>query len=416
VVAETQRKLPSNVKIEGGDKEDPKEVAGPAVAEAEVDPTPRLVFAFNNGEWGLTALRVKSQFGEARKQITYSPNGSTNTTVVKIDGVDHPFGGPRGRWVQRDQPPDMFNGRPGQYACKNVWFQDNIQVTQALSIVPSKQPQNVGGGPKRLLDTCLIGYQLENKDSRPRNVGFRIQVDTLIGSNDGVPFTIPGQPGVVAHGVDMRGPQVPDFIQALEFGNLQNPGTVAHMTLKLSGGFEHPDRMVLTCWRVANNHRWDVPVVAHAGDSCVVLYWNEKVLQPGQKRFVGFAYGLGSIDSDNEVRGRGASKLKLTLDGSFDPGETFTVTAYVSNPEPGQQLTLKLPAAGLKLVQGATQQAVQVQPGNATSLVTWRVRVDSPGRYPLSVESSTGATQSRTITITRPEPGKKKQTPDSIFR
>src|SRR5262249_48349288 len=362
------------------------------------------------GEFGVIVSR--DRLGRnILKRLTYAPNGNTNSTVLRVDGRDQAFG-VAGQWLQR--PP--FGNQPLQTA-KNIWLCNGvIQVTQALSIVPSKQPVDVGGVQKRLLDTVLIGYLIENKDSRAHNVGFRVQVDTLIGENDGVPFAVPGLPGVVRRGVDFRGPQVPDFVQALETGQLENPGTVAHMTVKLPGGFEHPDRLVLTYWPPSAHYNWDVPVMDQQNDSCAVLYWSEKMLQPGQKRALGFAYGLGSVDSDSEVRGRGASKLKLTLNGSFDPGETFTVTAYVSNPEQGQTLTLKLPAAGLKLVQGAEKQPVQAQQGNATRLVTWQVKVERPGRYPLSVESSTGATQARTITITRPEAGQKKQTPDSIFR
>src|SRR5262249_35730691 len=136
VVAQPQGGQKAGVKIEGGDKDEPKEfVGGPAVDLAPIDPTPRLVFAFHQREWGLTALRVRNQVGqEGRKQITYSPNGGTSSTVLRIDGIDHALGQRTGHQVHRDPAPDPFNGREGQYTCKNVWVHDNIQVTQALSI------------------------------------------------------------------------------------------------------------------------------------------------------------------------------------------------------------------------------------------------------------------------------------------
>src|SRR5262249_58099335 len=95
-----------------------------------------------------------------------------------------------------------------------------------------------------------VRYLTENKGSRPRKAGLRVQVDTLIGNNDGVPFTVPGYAGLVNTMADFRTTkQVPPFIQALEFPNLQQPGTVALMTLKPGGGLEPPGRVSLTHWR-----------------------------------------------------------------------------------------------------------------------------------------------------------------------
>src|SRR5262249_54372297 len=159
------------------------------------------------------------------------------------------------------------------------------------------------------------------------NIGLRIQVDTMIGGNDGVPFTVPGLPGLVNNFADfpMAGP-VPDFIQALERPDLQNPGTVAHMTLKLGGKYEPPGRVLLTHWPGFNYFNWEVPVNSMRDDSAVVLYWQDKPLAPGGKREFGFAYGLGSVAS-----AEGVGKLGVTLGGSFEPGQNFTVTAYAHN-------------------------------------------------------------------------------------
>src|SRR5262249_46542978 len=153
-------------------------------AEVPVDPTPRVIFNLGGSEFGVVAQR--DRLGRnINKLLTYSPIGNTNTTVVRMDGTDHAFGR-EGRWLERNQQPGFGDQAPH---AKNVWLCNNVlQVTQALSVVPSKQPVDVGGVQKRLLDTVLIGFLLENKDSRPHRVGFRIQVDTLIGGNDGVPF------------------------------------------------------------------------------------------------------------------------------------------------------------------------------------------------------------------------------------
>ena len=45
---------------------------------------------------------------------------------------------------------------------------------------------------------------------------------------------------------------------------------------------------------------------------------------PGETREMGFAYGLGNVASTDP-----GGTLGITLGGSFEPGEAFTVTAYV---------------------------------------------------------------------------------------
>ena len=45
-----------------------------------------------------------------------------------------------------------------------------------------------------------------------------------------------------------RTQEIPDFIQALEREDLQSPGTIAHVQLKLGGRLEPPDRVTLGAW------------------------------------------------------------------------------------------------------------------------------------------------------------------------
>ena len=62
-------------------------------------------------------------------------------------------------------------------------------------------------------------------------------LDTFIGANDGVPFAVPGSEGKPDRLVDtmeiFEQKDIPDYIQALERPDLNNPGTVAHCGLKL---------------------------------------------------------------------------------------------------------------------------------------------------------------------------------------
>jgi hypothetical protein len=271
----------------------------------------------------------------------------------------------------------------------------------------------VAGGQSGYRDTCLVLYRIENGDSRAHTVGLRFLLDTFIGSNDGVPFLIPGERQLCDTRKDFRRPeQVPDFIQACEGTSLINPGTIAQLQFRLGGKVEAPGRVTLGAWpdpALQNfdprchqeKTMWEVPVLPikslQPPDSAVVMYWPERPLQPNEAREVGFAYGLGKVSG-----GEGGGKLALTVGGSFLPNGEFTVTAYVNNPARGQTVTLSLPE-GFALTAGAATQAVPpVPPGAArhTSPVTWKVRAPSKeGRYTLKVQSSNGAAQTQPLRI-----------------
>jgi hypothetical protein len=144
---------------------------------------------------------------------------------------------------------------------------------------------------------------------------------------------------------------------------------------------------------------WDVPVLdIHSltpGDSAVVLYWNERELKAGERRRVGFAYGLGNVSS-----GEGEGKLAVTVGGDFMPRGEFTVTAYVSNPVKGQTVTLTVPD-DFEIVDGAERRDVpQASGGSRVVPVTWKVKgARNPGSYSLKVESSTGTSQRQSVKI-----------------
>jgi hypothetical protein len=349
------------------------------------------------------------------KRLTFEEKGLTNNTVVRLDGHEWIFGerpfrpltGPPlredwpGRWEEREVP--LANSPGG--GRKSVWVYDTqkVYVTQTVEIV--------AGAQSGLLDTCLVRYRLENKDSRPHRVGIRFLLDTYIGGNDGVPFLVPGSHELCSTSKQFDRPQdVPDFIQACEKEDLADPGTVAQIQFKVAG-LEPPGRVTLGAWpnpELAKRDErckqektlWEVPVLPihtlNPGDSAVTMYWNERPLGPGESREVGFAYGLGTVAGSE-----GGGKLALTVGGSFVPGGEFTVTAYVSNPAPRQAVTLTLPE-GFELIEGKPEQPVPPLPPDAESRnspVTWKVRAGPrEGTYTLKVQSG-NAVQTQPVKI-----------------
>jgi hypothetical protein len=384
--------------------------------------------------FGVVMLKENDPKRGGPKRLTYQDDGTTNNTVVLLDHQSPPlasggqgwiFGerpfrrtrdgrpeGPdwHGHWKKDERdvplPADARRG-PGR---KSVWVYDRekVTVTQFVQVVPGEQ--------SRKLDTCLVRYVIENGDTRDHRVGLRFMLDTFIGGNDGVPFTIPGEKKLCDTTKVFRTPnEVPDFIEALERESLTDPGTVARLQLRLGGRIESPDRVTLGAWpnpelsKPPHNDRrcqqektlWDVPIfpikTLDPADSCVTMYWDERALGPGERREVGFAYGLGNVASDTDAAGR----LGLSVGGSFKPGGEFTLTALVSNPQRGETLSLELPA-GFQLTDSEATQKVPEVPAEAarrTSPVTWKIRAGGEGGYTLTVRSSSGAAQALPVRI-----------------
>jgi hypothetical protein len=353
-----------------------------------VDPVPRIAFGtgFNNNmSWGL------SYNGQ---RITYSPAGG-HDMKARIDGREFIIGQPPGRWDP--QRVELGKGAFGRkrHGIKSTWVQDKVRITQTLEIVPGKPSGKVAPGQKRQLDTLLVRYLVENKDTRPHKVALRFTIDMYVVNNDGALFASPTtHPGQILNGVAFDAKKMPAYIQVLQVPNLQNPGQVCHFTLKLGKRLEGPSRMILTNLGTCFGG-WEVPAQP-AGDSAVAIFFDDKEIPAGGKRDMGYAYGV-NLASSPESEGR----VSLALGGSFEPGKTFTVTAYVDEPVEGQSLALEL-RPGMELIGGKEVQPVPFPEAVGTSIVQWRARVQRLGQFPLRVRSSTGVTQTRTITISAP--------------
>jgi hypothetical protein len=332
---------------------------------------------FNDRDrFGLVMLQEKDpKDPNKHKRLTFESNGGTNNTCIRIDEADFLYGQGPARWQEPRHP--LKDRRAWESVM--LFPESKIKVTQHVEIVPGEQ--------SRLRDTCLVYYTLENTSPGKHKAGLRIMLDLFIGANDGVPFVIPGQPGLLDTKQEFSATQIPDYVEALEKPNLKDPGTVAHLGLKgihLPGVTLEPIHSMRICRWDGGEVRWEPDEAAvlpiEGEDSCVYLYWDYRLTAPGEKRHFAFTYGLGKI-----AVSAGASQLGLSAGGSFRPGGEFTVTAYVKNPRPGQAVKLELPA-GLTLL--PRQEAEQKVAGDgAYSQVSWRVRGDARGEHTIRATS-----------------------------
>jgi hypothetical protein len=413
--------------LASGDQAVPNESVQPA------DSTPRLDIRFHQDprddvletlylpghratmRFGLVMLRGGRPIGSGIgvRRLTFDPWGRTNNTCLRFEGKDERlFGsGDKGHW--EDSDIKGWKDEQGQEhdGVQSVWAWDDkrVAVTQYVELVRGQQ--------SGLLDTCRVRYRIDNRDSREHKIGIRFLLDTFIGGNDGVPFTIPGEPDLCDTMMDLpaqsRTKAIPAFLQALEKPDLAHPGTIAHLRLNLEK-LEPPVRVTLGAWpneklRVLDRNAngpltlWNVPLLPlkslQLDDSAVAIYWKEKALEGRGKREVGFEYGLWNLAS-------AGSRLATTVDGAFRPGGQLTVVAYVNRAgreNEDESLTLKLPES-FRLLGGEQQtQRVPRLPPNAKSAnvpITWRVQVGSnTGSYQFRVESNLGVSQVLRVTI-----------------
>ena len=408
-VVEDWSKLPQLLRIAFHDTEEPVSLA----AGGSVKPTPDGPRVKTSPARWEASMRFGLELADpdalgGSKRLTFQKDGTTNNTVVRLDGKEWIFGERPfrdektgrylgewpGRWLDRTAKLDrqLRDGR------RSIWVYDadQVHVTQTVGLVPGAQSGKI--------DTCLVHYRIDNKDSRPHTVGLRFLLDTFIGGNDGVPFLIPGRARLCDDSAEFRtSAEVPDFIQARESDDLRKPGTIALIQLRIPG-MEPPSRVTLGAWPnpslgegcAQEKTLWDVPAYSikrnDPPDSAVAIYWNPVPIDPGKSREMSFAYGLGSVSA-----GEGGGQLGLSVAGSFAPRGEFTLTAEVRNPVGGQTLALTLPE-GFDLVTGDMTQSVPV--GGSASAVTWKVRAGPrQGAYTLGVKSSTGVSQTQKVDI-----------------
>jgi hypothetical protein len=343
-----------------------------------VDPTMRAQPSFvGNMAYGLNIEGKRLTFGAGSARTTFRIDGQ----VLGPGGQQQPLPpGPRGK------------ARTG---VQTVWDHNGLRVTQTMEVVPGKPSAKPKPGEKRRMDTLLIRYTIENKDTRPRSVGVRMHMDTYCWTTDGCLFAAPTvRPGQVLDGVELKGKDVPEYAMQLQMPNIQNPGWVGHYTFRI-GRYEPPSRVIFTSLG-ANQDGWNVQAIQAGGDSAAAFFWDDQKIPPGGKRELAYAHGQG-IATSPENEGR----VAVEFGGSFAPGKRFTVAAQVDDPVDGQSLTLELPE-GLELCEGPRVQPVPAPNADNRSIVYWRGQVQRLGTFPVRIRSSNGVTYTTTVTVSRP--------------
>lgn len=379
-----------------------------------------IAIIVNAGDEDTGRFAVDTTYGDpARdtddyKNLIYgSPTPWTSYTTVRIDGRDFVFGGPTKRTagmnglygVPMVKPQVVGEGRAQEIVA--AWDMDGVLVTQRLGFARSTTTG--------LYDTSRITYVVENRGQEPKNVGLRLLIDTMLGSNDGAPFKVAGMD--IYTDTEFAAPSVPEFWQA--FDSLENPTVIAQGTLK-GGELTPPDTVFFTNWGSVSQQLWDVKLepgrdFTREGefelDSAMVLRWDEHPLQPGESRTYVVYYGLGGVTiSPGQLLLGITSPAEVAL--SSQSQVSFPVVAYVQNTGEGlaPDVTVKIALPeGFELAAGASpvRKVGDLGPGQMAQ-VTWDVvparKVPGTFKYFVSVQAYKGEPNvaSRSVTVLAP--------------
>jgi hypothetical protein len=357
----------------------------PVVVETAlpVDPTPRVRYNV-----AMLSAQIRT---EQNQQLHLS-----HFPVLNLDGRILPQIQIQGGRFEKNNV--ALPGTPGGKARQgfmSVYVIEDLRITFVAELVATKASER---DRKREMGTVLLRYTIENIGKQAHKVGLKGFMDMYVVNNDGALFAAPTMPGKILDGIELKGKTLPDYIQCLERPDLKNPGYVAHLTLNLGSSIEKANRVVLSSLGAANFNGWEMAAQPANGDSALGIFFDPKEIKPGGKRDIGYAYGKGiAIAPESE------GNVEMRLTGSFEPGQTFTVTALVNDPLQGQALTLELPK-GMTLLEGREIQPVpQPMIDPPQSFVQWKCRVLEMGKHSVKLRSSTGVTQTKLVTISAAE-------------
>src|SRR5262249_42312835 len=248
---------------------------------------------------------------------------------------------------------------------------------------------------------------------------------TFIGANDGVPFLISGEQDFLTTQREFPDQKaVPDYVEAYENQDLNKPGTIVRIGLKgivLPGVELEPiDRMYICRWPGNSEVLYEIKAKKEdrknpnddgltamneppnqPKDSCVVIFWAKKTMNPGEKRAMAFTIGLNKLAISGVAAIAGDKKgaqLGLTARESVKPGEEFTVTAYVTNAQADKKVKIVLPK-GFSLTANEPEEKAAPPAHDGFNLVPWKVRsAATEGSY--NIEATYGdAKASRPVRV-----------------
>lgn len=163
----------------------------------------------------------------------------------------------------------------------------NITITRTIKLVKA--------GSSSYENAAEFEYKITNNGQSVEDVSLRLFLDIMLADNDHAPFNIPGKDSFTKQ-KSFTGSNIPEYWFA--YDNLSNPTVVTRGT-NLSN--YKPSRVDFVNWYSNKDpYSWENPVdeTKNIGDSAVVLYWDNNLIQPGETKTIKTHYGLETLDTN----------------------------------------------------------------------------------------------------------------------
>ncbi|NLK07853.1 MAG: cellulosome anchor protein [Firmicutes bacterium] len=327
------------------------------------------------------------RIGDENKPLVYGmADPWTSYTTIQVDGENFVFGGRtqtsagrKGPFGKVSREPEVVEENIVRTVCKI----GPVEVEQTLSFTRSTTTG--------LKDTARVAYTLTNIDNQPHQIGMRLMLDTMLGSNDGAPYRVKDQS--VTTDTYFKKDDMPDFWQA--FDSLGDPQVMSQGTL-LGVGVTPPDRVYFSNWGVLAERIWDFDfqpgrIFLRKGefelDSAIAMFWDPIRIEPGESVTWVTHYGLGGITIAPGKLSLGVTSPAVVAPSKDEPTR-FPVIAYLENTGEGDardvRAAIQLPK-GLSLVEGqeSVARVGNLPVGESVQLV-WQLEVDVGAKDELS--------------------------------
>ena len=309
------------------------------------------------------------------KALLYGPpNPSTGDTMISVDGA----------------PVSIHTGTSSGITTAGDAVSVTLQVgaIQVLERLTIKTSQASGNK-----DTVEIYFKVTNNSAAAHTVALRTQLDTLLGSNDGAPFRIPGIGEVTKDKEFDNDPATAGIAaipaQALVLDNLLSPNIISMLTFT-GLGYQTPDRVVFGYWPVSVGN-WGYIIDStrsFTSDSSVIVWWGYPAaafnLGVGQSKEFAILYGIGNCNSISAKQLTVLFCGDTTLQGQAQ-GASFSyapsiITAFITNTSAGTvaggKATLSFPSDLVLSAGFASVRSIEGTAGSGILATTQTAQID----------------------------------------
>ncbi|TVY07388.1 S-layer homology domain-containing protein [Paenibacillus cremeus] len=252
----------------------------------------------------------------------------TSFTTFRIDGTDYIFGNPykfAADFFSEITPPRIVNNSNGTRQIETVWTIKGVEIKQILMLYTDPtDKKNVGN--------VNIRYEVVNHSGAQVQLGSRMLLDTMVGSNDGPAFQVgtaykapllverklvhnPEDDPTISE-EDRPLYKLPPYWVMRDTLDLTNPQATNVMAYGFNNFSEKNinivDEMIVGHWNGLANTKWDYTPNRNldytrdtndygTADSAVAFYWNPKSLAVNAAQSFETVYGLGEIVEPDKV-------------------------------------------------------------------------------------------------------------------